>query len=107
MIMSVLPSKGSSSAGQPPRQAGFIPISPLEKRIDEDADWAAQAAEVQEHCGQLVAIRNKKVVAVGGDEQALRKRAAALEQCGEEEFLIWFDFPPEFRDIPPDLDFPV
>jgi hypothetical protein len=49
-----------------------------------------------------VAVRKKKVIAVGPDADAVRKQAAALEQCPEEEILLWL----VFMDIPPDMEFP-
>jgi hypothetical protein len=60
---------------------------------------------VQQHLGQFVAIREKKIVAVGQDEEALRKQAAALAQCPEEELLLHYVYPPDF-EIPPDLEIP-
>jgi hypothetical protein len=82
-----------------------IPMTPLQKRMEEDSQWACQADELQQHAGSFVAIRNKRVVAVGPDEDRVRKQAAALENCPEEEILLWYEFPPGF-EMPPDLDIP-
>jgi hypothetical protein len=78
-------------------------MTPLQKRMEEDWQWACQAPEVEQHDGNYVAIRNKKVVAVGQDADAVRKEAAALEQCPEEEIFLFL----VIVDIPPDMDFPV
>jgi hypothetical protein len=63
-------------------------MTPLEKRMSDDLDWASKAPEVQQHVGKYVVIRNKRVIAVGLDPPALLKEAAAKEQCSEWEFVV-------------------
>jgi hypothetical protein len=51
----------------------------LEQRMAHDFEWAASAPEVQqnpEHYGKLVAIYDRRILAVGRDRQALVEMAA-------------------------------
>lgn len=64
-------------------------MTELEQRLTEDFIWAENAPEVQqnpEHFGKLVAVHDKRVLAVGKDRQALVQQAATavgvpVEQC--------------------------
>ncbi len=75
-------------------------MTPLEKRMSEDLHWGLTAPEVQQHHGKLVVIRNKRVIAVGLDQQALLEQAAAQEQCPTWEFVVEVVPPLEFWDTP-------
>lgn len=63
-------------------------LNETERRVSADLDWADSAPEVQEHQGKLVIIRNRRVIAVGTDQDALLAEATAREQCSEEELAI-------------------
>jgi hypothetical protein len=73
---------------QPRRPIESRPMTPLEKRMMEDLSWASRAPEVQQHPGNLVVVRNKRVLAVGLDVPALLKEAAAKEGCPENELVV-------------------
>ena len=50
-----------------------------EQRMADDFEWASSAAEVQQnpqHFGKLVAIFNRRVIAIGRDCQELIEKAA-------------------------------
>jgi Family of unknown function (DUF5678) len=61
---------------------------PLEQRMLEDLRWARTAPEVRQHQGQLVVVRNKRVVAHGTDRPALVAHAAAMEGCPDYELIV-------------------
>ncbi len=84
------------ASSEPRQPITSRPMTPVEKRMHEDLYWAAQAPEVQQHLGKIVVIRNKRVIAVGLDQQALLEQAAAQEQCPIGEFVV---------EIVPGLDF--
>jgi hypothetical protein len=71
----------------------------LEKRLLEDSNWAATAPEVLRHPGKLVIVRNKRVIAVGLDEEALLAQAAAQEHCPVSEFFVEVVPPEELWDV--------
>jgi hypothetical protein len=64
------------------------PLSPPEQRMLEDLRWGASAPEVQQHAGKVVAIRQRRVLAVGLDRQALRREASARAGCEEGEIVL-------------------
>lgn len=63
-------------------------LNEIEQRLADDLDWAETAPEVQEQEGKLVVVRNKRVVAIGSDRDALLAQAAAQEQCPPEELVV-------------------
>jgi hypothetical protein len=69
-------------------KVGDYHLSALEQRIADDLDWAQTAPEVQTHQGQLVAVRNKKVLAIGRERRAVVRQAAQREHCAEEELTV-------------------
>ncbi len=90
------PGQEPLASSEPQRPITSRPMTPLEKRMSEDLDWAAQAPEVQQHLGKVVVIRNKRVILVGDHRDNLLEQAAALEQCPPWEFVM---------EIVPGLDF--
>ncbi len=59
-----------------------------EKKTSEDFHWALHAPEVQQHTGKLVAIYDKRVLAVGTDRDALVREAVRKVGCGPEELVV-------------------
>jgi hypothetical protein len=78
-------------------------MTPLEKRMGEDLEWAATAPEVQQHLGKLVVIRNKRVIAVGDDRGALLEQPAAQERCPTWELVVEVVPPDGLWQVPPDF----
>jgi Family of unknown function (DUF5678) len=78
----------ANATGEPDRIISTKPVISFEERLFDDLHWAAQVPEMLQHPGKLVAVRNNRVVAVGLDEAALRKEAAAREGCPEGEFAV-------------------
>jgi hypothetical protein len=72
----------------PKRPIQTIPMTPLQKRMHEDLQWAAQAPEVHQHHGKYVIIKDKRVIAIGHDCPALLEQAARQEQCSPGEFVV-------------------
>lgn len=75
-------------------------LSELERRQGDDLNWVRTAPEVQQHHGQMVAVRNRRVVAVRTDRAALLAEAAALEGCEEYEFVVSIVPRPSLDEIP-------
>jgi hypothetical protein len=73
--------------GEPKRPITSRPMTPVEKRKSEDLHWAATAPEVQQHVGKVVAVRNRRVIAVGDSREDVLARAAAQEGCEPWEFV--------------------
>jgi deoxycytidylate deaminase len=63
-------------------------LNDTELRLSNDFAWAKTAAEVQQHVGKLVAVRNKRVIAVGTNDETLLKEAAEREGCPKEDLLL-------------------
>jgi hypothetical protein len=59
-----------------------------EQRVYNDLRWAETASEVQQHVGKLVVVYNKRVIAVGNDEEAILRQAAAQEGCPEQDLVV-------------------
>jgi hypothetical protein len=59
-----------------------------EQRDYNDLRWAETASKVQQHVGKLVVVYHKRVIAVGTDEQALLRQAAAQEGCPEQDLVV-------------------
>jgi hypothetical protein len=76
------------------------PLTPREMTMLDDLRWAMSAPEVQQHHGQLVVVRNRKVLAVGTDRQALVSRAAAAEGCAGEDLVVVVVAPEGIWDVP-------
>ncbi len=75
-------------------------MTELEQRLLEDLIWSETAPEVQQHRGQLVVIRNKRVLGAGRDRKALVAQAAAAEHCSEHELLVTVVPPEGLWEIP-------
>ncbi len=75
-------------------------MTELDQRLLEDLNWAMAAPEVQQHYGQLVVVRDKRVLGVGRDHNALLASASAQEHCSEDEFVVVVVAPNEVWDIP-------
>jgi hypothetical protein len=75
-------------------------MTETEQRNLEDFDWAVTAPEVQQHHGQLVVIRNRRVLAVGRDRQSLVAQAADAEHCAPHELLVMVVPPEGLWEIP-------
>jgi hypothetical protein len=71
-----------------------------EQRVYNDLRWAETASEVQQHVGKLVVVYQKRVIAVGTDEQALLRQAAAQEGCPELELVVVPVPSPDLHEIP-------
>jgi hypothetical protein len=63
-------------------------MTPLERQLSDDVDWAGTAPEVQQHHGKLVVVHKKQVLAVGDDRDALLTRAARKAGCGRSELAV-------------------
>jgi hypothetical protein len=96
----ISPIPGWQPDAQPRKPIESRPMTPLQKRQCEDASWAAKAPEVHQYPGEIVVVRNKRVVAHGLDENQLVKQAAAQEQCPEYELVVLVVPPLEFWEIP-------
>jgi hypothetical protein len=68
--------------------ANLYTLSALEQRISDDVDWAQRSPEVREQHGKLVAIHNKKIIAVGTDRAALLQHAARATGFPAYEFAV-------------------
>ena len=68
----------SDVAAEPP---SVRPMSASEIQQHEDAQWAATAPEVLQHVGKFVAVRNRRVIAVGTEHRSVVEQAAAQERC--------------------------
>ena len=91
---------------EPKRPLQQIPLTPQQIRRLEDADWARCAPEVQNHVDKFVAIRDKRVIAVGTEEVALRRLVAELEHCSIWDMVVEFVYSPESllnMDFSPDF----
>jgi hypothetical protein len=76
-----------------PMPGADVPESTLtieQLRQLNDLNWASYAPEVQQHEGKLVAVRNRRVLAVGTDSPTLAREAAAKAGCQEKEVTIVF-----------------
>jgi len=87
-------SEGLGTASEKKREPPLRPLTAGERRQMEDLNWAATAAEVQQHYGKIVVIHDKRVVAVGTDRRSLLEQAAAKEQC------LWWELAVEI--VPPE-----
>jgi hypothetical protein len=67
---------------------GFRKMTPTERRMFDDIDWGRTAPEVQQYRGELVAIRNTRVLGHGLDRKALIKAAAADDGCSPQEIVV-------------------
>jgi hypothetical protein len=75
-------------------------LSPQERQMFEDLLWAGKAPEVQQHIGKLVVIHQKRVLAVGTDQDALLHQAATEENCPEDELVVVAVPSPDIQEIP-------
>jgi hypothetical protein len=75
-------------------------MSPVEQRLIEDLRWGVTAPEVQQHAGKVVAVRDKRVVAVGIDRLALRREASACTGCAEDEIVLLIVPPADLSETP-------
>src|SRR5207237_8857932 len=75
-------------------------LSALEQETADDLDWAETAPEVQQHHGQLVVVRRRRILAVGTDRAALVAQAMASEPCGPEELVVIAVPRPDLSEIP-------
>ncbi len=71
----------SSPSGDRNGPIGLRPLLPEEMQQLEDLRWAADAPEVQQHVGKLVAVRRKRILGIGTDSESLVEQAAAQEGC--------------------------
>jgi len=75
----------------------------IEQRLAEDLDWAEHTPEVQqnpEHFGKLVAVYNKRILAVGRDRQAVMTQAARQAGVPEEQLVVVLVPRPDLGEIP-------
>jgi hypothetical protein len=98
--MTIPPNNQTARADALRREVMSVPLTPLEWRRHEDLEWAAHSAEVANHPGKLVVIREKRIIGVGDDHQALVNQAVAQEQCPWWEFVV-YQVPPleEFTEL--------
>jgi hypothetical protein len=75
-------------------------LSDTEQQVIEDLEWAGRAPEVQCHPGKLVVVRNKRVILVGTNQASLVARAAAQEQCPEEDLAVVLVPRSDVQEIP-------
>jgi hypothetical protein len=62
-----------------------------ETRIADDFEWARRAPEVQQdpqHFGKLVAVHNRRVLAVGRERQSVIAEAAARAKAPAEQIVV-------------------
>jgi hypothetical protein len=99
--MTIPPNVSPGQAAAPARAIVSEPLSPLELRLHEDLQWARHSTEAQQHPGKLLIVRDKRVIAIGQDHQALMAQAVAQEKCPWWEFAVYL-VPPmeEFREVP-------
>jgi hypothetical protein len=64
------------------------PLTDLEVRMLDDLDWAEKSSEVQRHEGKLVVVQDKRVLAVGTDQDALLEEAAKAAGCPQDELVV-------------------
>jgi hypothetical protein len=83
-----VPQDQLGTLNQPRPPVTSRPLTPVERRMAEDTEWAFQAPEVLEHIGKVVLIRNKRVVAVGDRRADLLDKAAAQEGCEPWELVV-------------------
>ncbi len=87
--MTIPPNTPPGQAGAPKAEIMSVPLSPLERRRHEDLQWAAHSAEAAQYPGKLLVIREKRIIAVGADQQALLDQAVAQEQFPWWEFVVY------------------
>ena len=63
-------------------------LTDLERRMLDDLNWAMGDPDVRQHQRQLVVVRNRKVLAVGKDCEALLESAAGREGCPKDELVV-------------------
>jgi hypothetical protein len=99
--MTIPPNNQPGQTATPKRETVSVPLSPLERRMHEDLRWTTQSPEAQQYSGKLLVIREKRIVAVGVDQQALLEQAVAREQCPWWEIAVYL-VPPleEFWEVP-------
>ena len=76
------------------------PMSMIERQQEDDALWAAAAPEVQQHVGKFVAVRQKRVIAVGTDRRGVVEQAVARENCPWWELVVELVPRPDFWETP-------
>jgi hypothetical protein len=79
------------------------PTTAPEQRRSEDFAWAENAPEVQqnpEHFGKLVAVYNKRILAVGRDRQALMELAVKQAGVPREHLVVVLVPRPGLWEIP-------
>jgi len=75
----------------------------LDQQIADDFSWAQTAAEVQqnpEHFGKLVAVHQRRVLAVGRDRQLLAEQAARAAAVPCDQLVILLVPRPGLWEIP-------
>jgi hypothetical protein len=75
-------------------------LTDLERRMLDDLTWALGDPQVRQHQGQFVAVRNRKVLAVGTDRNAVVESAAAQEGCPKEEVVVVVVPGDELEEVP-------
>jgi hypothetical protein len=80
-----------------------VSATELDQQIADDFSWAQTAAEVQqnpEHFGKLVAVYQRRVLAVGRDRQLLAEQAARAAPVPGDQVVIVLVARPGLWEIP-------
>lgn len=64
------------------------PATPPEQQMADDLAWARTAPEVQQHVGKIVAICDKRVLAVGTRHGRVRSEAARKAGCPPWQIVV-------------------
>ena len=75
-------------------------LNEIEQQMSADLERALQAPEVRQHAGKLVAVYQKRVVAVGTERDALVAQAAEKENCPWEDLVVVVVPGPDLTEIP-------
>ena len=78
----------------------LLHLTETEKQLSEDLQWALRAPEVRQYAGKLVAVHQKRVIAVGANRDALVVEAAEKAKCPRQNVVILVVPSADFSETP-------